>query len=285
MTAVVSPGDAPLWIGAACLLAALGTASFIHALALPADKPALHPWPTGLLTCLRRALPALPELGHAVLRARLRQGGYFGPRAVLLYRAAQGGGALICAIAGAAILSQRDTSISATLAMSAAAGAFGAAVPHIGLILRTRRRWQAIDRALPYGLEFIALGLSAGLTVEASAFRAARELETVAPDLADELFYAACALGDSAQAGACDRPPSAEWRALAALLTQGNRHGLTLLPSLRALSNSMRAAELARCEEAVAKLGPRLTIPLILFFLPPLFLIILTPALLSVLGR
>jgi tight adherence protein C len=133
--------------------------------------------------------------------------------------------------------------------------------------------------------------LSAGLTVEAAVLRAASGTAAFAPDLSEELFGLGLtlrrrgALGQGESGAAEPGKHCAQWRAFAAILLEGERHGLSCIASLQTLASGLRQDHYSRYEEAAAKLGPRLTIPLILFFLPPLFLILLTPSLLSVLNR
>lgn len=266
------------WMGAACALVAVGTACLIYALAAPDGQDghgiaARPPFPV-LQQRLTGWMPSFGE--HAALRARLNLAGYDGPRAIFCFRMVQMMGA---GLGAAVVAAGSGESGLAVVTAALLGGIAGALLPHAILNRQARQRWSAIGRALPYAIELLSIGLSAGATVEAAALRAARELEDFAPELADELFLTAIALG-SGQGGQREAL-SSDWRAFRSLLIQGERYGLSLLPSLRALAKSIRTAQVAACEEAAAKLGPRLTIPLILFFLPPIFLLVLTPSLLS----
>jgi tight adherence protein C len=191
------------------------------------------------------------------------------------------------AAAALAIMAQADALV---IAAACAAGGFAGAclAPFIRKAGR-RRRQLRVAQALPFGADLVAVGLSAGLTVEAAILRAAAETAPFAPDLSDDLFGLGLKLrrrgahhpgeNSSAEPGAL----CPQWQAFSTILLEGERHGLACIGSLRTLASSLRENHYARHEEAAAKLGPRLTIPLILFFLPPLFLILLTPSLLSVL--
>lgn len=275
------------WLWLASGLTGISVASLVLALASAGAVPgtARRGFALGgtVSSLIRRILPKGAE---GELRDRLRAAGFFLEEAPALYRLCQLALACATALAAAGWAGWCGLGLTAFLAALGAGAAFGAGILRIALSFRLRRRWSAIDRVLPYGIEFVALSLSAGQTVEASMFRAARELRSFAPDLAEELFQAAVSLHTPAPYLAkMQNLPSREWRAFLSLLHQGERHGLSLLPSLHALARSIAAAQTARCEEAAARLGPRLTIPLILFFLPPIFILVLTPAMLSVLQR
>lgn len=285
----MSVGEAaPFWIwlssglvgaAAACFALALAPAQKVHAKA----SSRTNGLPGKLYGALSRCA------GGSQLRQKLWAAGFFAPQAAIVYRAVQIAAATgIAALAGWAGGFFGFGGDSLMPLVLAGGGCVGAAAPAFFLKALLRRRLERISRALPSGIDLLCIALSAGLTVEAALARAAREIASFAPELAREFHGMAFTLGNPSlvvgEDGSAFPPPDLpEWRAFATCLHQTERHGMSAIPSLRALAARLRQERAARCEAAAARLGPRLTIPLIVFFLPPIFLLILAPAALSLL--
>ena len=130
----------------------------------------------------------------------------------------------------------------------------------------------------------------AGLSLDAAVTRVARELALSCPDLADELGLTAVELGflpNRRQAlmnltKRTDLPPI---RGVVNTLVQTERYGTPLAHSLRVLSAEFREERMMKAEEKAARLPAVLTVPMILFILPTLFIVLIGPAIIQVMAQ
>ncbi len=151
------------------------------------------------------------------------------------------------------------------------------------------RRMQRISRAWPNVLDLLHLCVNAGMGVESALSKVAREMRDIAPDVADELTLTVSELmylqnRRSALERLASRVDLAAVRELVAALIQSERYGVSLGETLQTLAEESRRLRLSAAEKKAAALPPKLTVPMILFFLPALFVVILTPALIRVFG-
>ena len=149
------------------------------------------------------------------------------------------------------------------------------------------KRAKNIKLALPDGLDLMVICAEAGLSLDATLARVSRELGAGAPDLGEELAMTAAELTflpdrrlafDNLNA----RTNSDGIRAVVNTLQQTAKFGTPLAQSLRVLAAEMRAARMTRAEEKAARLPALLTVPMILFILPTLFIVLLGPAALGI---
>ena len=149
------------------------------------------------------------------------------------------------------------------------------------------KRAKNIRLALPDALDLMVICAEAGLSLDATLTRVARELGNGAPELGEELAMTAAELTflpdrrvafDNLNA----RTNSDGIRAVVNTLQQTAKFGTPLAQSLRVLAAEMRAARMTRAEEKAARLPALLTVPMILFILPTLFIVLLGPAALGV---
>lgn len=170
-----------------------------------------------------------------------------------------------------------------------AAGIVSAFVPVYGLKQAIKGRQARLRRQLPDGLDLLVICAEAGLSLDAALTRVARELGLSCPDLADELGLTAVELGflpSRRQAlmnltKRTDLPPI---RGVVNTLVQTERYGTPLAHSLRVLSAEFREERMLKAEEKAAKLPATLTVPMILFILPTLFIVLIGPAIIQVIA-
>ena len=171
---------------------------------------------------------------------------------------------------------------------SAGAGVLvGAYLPVLLLKNAIARRYHKIRRQLPDALDLLVICAEAGLSLDAALTRVAREMGPSAPELSDEVGLTAIELGflpNRRQAllnfvRRVDIPPI---RAVVNTLTQTERYGTPLAHSLRVLAAEFRDDRMMKAEEKAARLPAIMTVPLILFILPTLFVVILGPAACSI---
>lgn len=151
-----------------------------------------------------------------------------------------------------------------------------------------QNRYKKLRTQLPDGLDLLVICAEAGLSLDAGLTRVARELGPSTPELADELGLAAIELGflpNRRQAllnliKRADLPPI---RAVVNTLMQTERYGTPLAHSLRVLAAEFRDERLMRAEEKAARLPAIMTVPMILFILPTLFIVLIGPAIIQAL--
>jgi len=175
---------------------------------------------------------------------------------------------------------------------------FGFAAPLVGVLLgyyapiiylrnAAAKRAKSIKLALPDALDLMVICAEAGLSLDATLARVSRELGNGSPELAEELAMTAAELTFLPERRLAfdnlnTRTNSDGIRAVVNTLQQTAKFGTPLAQSLRVLANEMRAARMTRAEEKAARLPALLTVPMILFILPTLFIVLLGPAALGV---
>jgi tight adherence protein C len=125
----------------------------------------------------------------------------------------------------------------------------------------------------------------AGLSLEAALTRVSQEMARACPEVADELGLTAIELGflperSKALENLAKRVQLPSFRGVVNTLTQTEKYGTPLSQSLRVLSNEFRSERMLKAEEKAARLPAVLTVPMIIFILPPLMIVLLGPAIL-----
>ncbi len=165
--------------------------------------------------------------------------------------------------------------------------AFGFYLPNILVTNTATKRHQSIQKALPDALDLMVIAAEAGLTLDASMTRVAKEMGRQSEELADEFGLTAVELGflndrRDALTNLTHRAPLKAIKSVVATLIQTEKYGTPLAHSLRVLSQEFRNDRMMKAEEKAARLPAIMTIPLILFILPMLFIILLGPAACSI---
>jgi tight adherence protein C len=155
--------------------------------------------------------------------------------------------------------------------------------PDIYLKNRITKRSHAIRKGLPDALDLLVICAEAGLTVDAAFSRVARELGKAYPELGDEFALTSIELGfltdrRSAFENLASRIDLESIRGVVTTMIQTEKYGTPLASALRVLSAEFRNERMMRAEEKAARLPAIMTVPLILFILPVLFIVILGPA-------
>jgi tight adherence protein C len=167
-----------------------------------------------------------------------------------------------------------------------AAAVFG---PRLYAANLAERRRQAIVEALPDAIDLLVICAEAGLGLDVALARTARELAPAAPALAGELALTATELGllpnrADAFANLAARVAVPQVQALADMMVQTERFGTPLMQALRAMAVEYRAGRLLRAEARAARLPALMTVPMIAFILPPLFVVLIGPAVVEAMG-
>ncbi|WP_374531822.1 type II secretion system F family protein [Novosphingobium sp.] len=172
------------------------------------------------------------------------------------------------------------------MAFAAAVGA-GYKGPEIYISNLISKRTDAIRKGLPDALDLLVICAEAGLTVDAAFNRVARELGRAYPELGDEFALTAIELSflsERRQAfeNLAYRVNLEAVKGVTTTMVQTERYGTPLASALRVLSAEFRNERMMRAEEKAARLPAIMTVPLILFILPVLFIVILGPAACSI---
>ena len=159
--------------------------------------------------------------------------------------------------------------------------------PDLWLSNKVKKRSHAVRKGLPDALDLLVICAEAGLTVDAAFGRVAKELGKAYPELGDEFGLTAIELGflnERRQAfeNLAQRVDLEAVRGVVTTMIQTEKYGTPLASALRVLSAEFRNERMMRAEEKAARLPAIMTIPLIMFILPVLFIVILGPAACSI---
>jgi tight adherence protein C len=159
--------------------------------------------------------------------------------------------------------------------------------PDIWLKNKVTKRSHAVRKGLPDALDLLVICAEAGLTVDSAFGRVAKELGKAYPELGDEFGLTAIELGflnERRQAfeNLANRVDLEAVRGVVTTMIQTEKYGTPLASALRVLSAEFRNERMMRAEEKAARLPAIMTVPLILFILPTLFIVILGPAACSI---
>ena len=159
--------------------------------------------------------------------------------------------------------------------------------PDLWLKNKVTKRSHGIRKGLPDALDLLVICAEAGLTVDAAFNRVARELGKAYPELGDEFALTSIELGfltdrRSAFENLANRIDLEAVRGVVTTMIQTEKYGTPLASALRVLAAEFRNERMMRAEEKAARLPAIMTVPLILFILPVLFIVILGPAACSI---
>jgi tight adherence protein C len=152
-----------------------------------------------------------------------------------------------------------------------------------------QKRQQSIKRAWSDALDLLLICVESGMALEPALIRVSREIGSQSVPLAEELTLTVAELSylqDRRKAldNLSKRTGLETVRSVVTSLIQSERYGTPLGTALRVLAQENRDARMSEAERKAAALPPKLTVPMILFFLPVIFVVILAPALILVLA-
>jgi len=177
---------------------------------------------------------------------------------------------------------KRNGAVAVTLMLSYKAA-------DIWLKNKITKRSKEIQKGLPDALDLLVICAEAGLTVDAAFGRVSKELGRAYPELGDEFALTAIELSfltdrRSAFENLANRVALDAVKGVVTTMIQTEKYGTPLASALRVLSAEFRNERMMRAEEKAARLPAIMTVPLILFILPVLFIVILGPAACAISG-
>ncbi|MCX7312006.1 MAG: type II secretion system F family protein [Alphaproteobacteria bacterium] len=170
-----------------------------------------------------------------------------------------------------------------------AAAYAGMQVPYFFLKNRIAKRQLSIKRAFPDALDLLLICVESGMSIEAAFKRVSAEIGSQSIPLAEELTLTTAELSylqdrKSAYENLAKRTDLDGVKSVCMALQQAERYGTPLAQTLRVMSQENRDMRMSEAEKKAAALPPKLTVPMILFFLPVLFVVILGPAAIRVMA-
>ncbi len=160
---------------------------------------------------------------------------------------------------------------------------FGMLSPNLFLKNKIQRRQLSIKRAFPDALDLLLICVESGMSIEAAFRKVSEEIGAQSIPLAEELTLTTAELSylpnrRQAYENLAQRVGLEGVRSVCLALQQSERYGTPLGATMRVLAQENRDMRMSEAEKQAAALPPKLTVPMILFFLPVLFIVILGPA-------
>ncbi len=183
-----------------------------------------------------------------------------------------------------------DRPLYLNVAYSVGVGVLGSYLPLLLLRNRIQKRQASIRRAWPDCLDLMLLCVESGMSVEHAFKRVAKEIGIQSAELAEELTLTNAELSfleDRTRAydNLGRRTGLDGVKSVMTALIQAERYGTSVGSSLRIMAEEGREARMMEAEKKAAALPPKLTVPLILFFLPVLFIVIMAPAMIRIFAQ
>jgi tight adherence protein C len=150
-----------------------------------------------------------------------------------------------------------------------------------------QRRQTSIMRAFPDALDLMLICVESGMSIESAFTRVASEIGSQSPELAEELALTTAELSylpdrRAAFDNLAKRCGHSGVRAVATALNQAEKYGTPLGSALRVTATENREMRMQEAERKAASLPAKLTVPMIVFFLPCLFVVIMGPAIITI---
>ncbi len=180
---------------------------------------------------------------------------------------------------------ESETSSTMELIYMLAAAAAGFYFPNLMIKNAAIKRQESINLMFPDALDMMLICVQGGIGLEQAVSRIADEIAEHSPILAEELglLSAEMAMLNDRRRALSDfgRRIGGYAKSFATALIQAEQYGTSVSQALRVMANELREIRMSNAEQKAASLPPKLTVPMILFFLPALFVIILGPAVLQ----
>ncbi len=222
------------------------------------------------------------------LRRELVQAGWRGSRAMERYLVARA--ALALAFPLATYLIAHPTTLLVALPVALGSAALGYYLPMVWMQWQRADRQAQLLKAFPNALDMLVSCLEAGLGLDPSLRRVAHELKASAPELAEELHT----VFDESAAGIPrvaalrhldERTGLTEFSSLVNVMADAERYGASIATSIRSHAQLVRRRRALEIEKRAAQAAPKLTIAMVLFIFPALFVVTLGPMVVQLFDR
>ena len=152
-----------------------------------------------------------------------------------------------------------------------------------------KNRQERIRKSFPEALDLMVICTEAGLSLTATVQRVAREVSQISPDLGFELALLSIELNmfsdrTKALLNFSDRMDSPYFKSIVANIIQAEQYGTPIAQTMRVIAEQFRQDRLVEAEERAAKLPALLSLPMMVFIFPCIYIVIIGPAAIKILG-
>ncbi len=260
---------------------------------LTKDRPGvsrLRQTPKGFMQRIVDKLNLRKQFDNEELRNKLKMAGLRGQAplvAFMFFRVAAPPLAFLIALAYLFLIANIEQSNTMKLLYSVLAAGAGYYLPNVFIENLAQKRQQAIKEAFPEALDMLLICVQSGMSVESSFGKVAKEIANQSIELSEELTLTTAELSylperRMAYENFAKRTALPSVKAVTTALIQADRYGTPVGQALRVMAKENREMRMSEAEKKAAALPPKLTVPMIVFFLPVLFLVILGPAAITI---
>jgi tight adherence protein C len=256
------------------------------------DKVALRQAPKAYMQRIVDRLKLARHLGTEDAKERLVMAGYRGQSpmvAFLFFRFVTPIVLFVGALIYLFLILHWDRPPMIKIGIAIGAAYLGLKAPEIYLKNKIQKRQASLKRAFPDALDLLLICVESGMSIEAAFRKVSQEIGAQSVPLAEELILTTAEMSylqdrRAAYENLGKRTGLETVRSVVAALMQAERYGTPIGQALRVLAQENRDMRMNEAEKKAAALPPRLTVPMILFFLPVLFVIIMGPAIMQVMN-
>ena len=257
------------------------------------EKASLRTSPRQYMQTVVEKFKLSDYVGQEAARAKLIEAGYrgHGPYvAFLFFRFVAPIAMCVVSLAYVFLVIQLDISWTLKLLICIGATYLGMQLPNLFINNRIQRRQASITRAFPDALDLLLICVESGMSLESAFQRVSQEIGPQSIELAEELTLSTAELSylpDRRQAfeNLAKRVPLEGVKSLCLAMQQSERFGTPMATTLRVIAQENRDQRMTAAEKKAAALPPQLTVPMIVFFLPVLFIVILGPAIIKIIQQ
>ncbi len=258
--------------------------------AMAQEKTRLRHTPKGFMKEVVEKFASGRALENAEIREKLRQAGFRGPGPMytfVFFRFVMPPILFVLTLLYLVFLNDFGLPPMARVAASCGAAFVGFYLPNLFVQNVIARRQDSIRKAFPDALDLLLICVESGMSIEAAFQKVAAEIGTQSVELAEELGLTTAELSylqerRQAYENLARRTGLPGVKAVSTSLIQAERYGTPLGQALRVMAQENRDIRMSEAEKKAAGLPPKLTVPMIVFFLPVLFGVILGPAIIKV---
>jgi tight adherence protein C len=224
------------------------------------------------------------------VRDKLKMAGLRGQAPLVTYMFFRVAVPLIIALAALIylfVVADYDYPVLVKIGLAIGAGYIGYYLPNMFIENLVQRRQTSIKQSFPDALDMLLICVQSGMSIEAAFGKVSGEVGAQSLELAEELSLTTAELSylqerRQAYENLGKRTGIPGIKAVGTALIQAERYGTPVGQALRVMAKENRDMRMAEAEKKAAALPPKLTVPMIVFFLPVLFVVILGPALIQV---
>jgi tight adherence protein C len=254
------------------------------------EKPSLRSSPKQYMQTVVEKFQLSDWVGQETMRAKLIEAGYRGngPYIAFLFFRFVAPLAMMC-VSLVYVFLVLDLDMAWTLKLGICIGAtyLGMKLPNLFINNQIQRRQISISQAFPDALDLLLICVESGMSLEMAFQRVSEEIGVQSVALAEELTLATAEMSYLSDRrlsfeNLAKRVPLEGMKSLCMALQQSERFGTPVATALRVIAQENRDQRMTAAEKKAAALPPQLTVPMIVFFLPVLFVVILGPAVIKV---